>query len=386
MKAKMRNRPQKNRRSAPSRRDRQIRYAVMGLGYISQIAVLPAFANAKRNSKLAALISDDSQKLKNLGAQYGVEATGSYDEFEDCLQSNAIDAVYIALPNSMHREFTVRAARAGVHVLCEKPMAVTESECEEMIRGTERAGVLLMIAYRLHFDRANLRAVEIAQSGKLGELRLFDSVFTMQVKDRNNIRLKADLGGGPLYDIGIYCINAARSVFRSEPIEVCALSANNGEERFRDVDEMTAAVMRYPKERLATFSASFGASDVSSYRIVGTKGNLVVEPAYEYSDELGHCLRIGERYTEKTFAKSDQFGPELTYFSDCILSGRQPEPSAREGLADVRIIRALLESAKSGRPVSIEQPEESEPMLLPSQAVRYRPIDAPDLYHAKEPS
>jgi predicted dehydrogenase len=167
---------------------------------------------------------------------------------------------------------------------------------------------------------------------------------------------------------------------------VRSLSANNGESRFRDVDEMTAAVMRYPKERLATFSASFGASDVSSYRIVGTKGDLVVEPAYEYSDELGHCLTIGERTTERTFAKSDQFAPELTYFSDCILSRRMPEPSAQEGLADVRIIRALLESAKSGRPVSIERPGEREPMPMPAQAVKYPPIDPPDLFHAKAPS
>jgi predicted dehydrogenase len=381
----MRKQSQKRRVTPRNRRGRKIRYAVAGLGYISQIAVLPAFANAKRNSELVALVSDDPTKLKKLGSAYDVEATSSYEEFEECLQSNAIDAVYIALPNSMHREFTVRAARVGVHVLCEKPMAVTEAECEEMIRETERAGVLLMIAYRLHFDPANLRAVEIARSGRLGEIRLFDSVFTMQVKDRQNIRLKGDLGGGPLYDIGIYCINAARSLFRAEPFEVCAISANSGAARFREVDEMTAAVMKYSDERLATFSASFGAADVSSYRVVGTKGDLVVEPAYEFRGELSHRLTIGERSTKQTFAKSDQFGPELLYFSDCILSARMPEPSAQEGLADVRIIRALLKSAEKGHALAIERGKR-EPAPVPAQAIRRPPIKRRDLVHAKTPA
>ena len=118
---------------------RRIRYAVVGQGYISQVAVLPAFANARRNSELAALVSGDSRKLATLARRYGVENTYSYDEYDDCLRSGGIDAVFIALPNDMHRDFTIRAARAGVHVLCEKPMAVTEAECKAMIAACARA-------------------------------------------------------------------------------------------------------------------------------------------------------------------------------------------------------------------------------------------------------
>ena len=147
--------------------------------------------------------------------------------YENILRSGNIDAIYIALPNHLHCEYTVRAASAGIHVLCEKPMAVTSKECLEMIRACEDAGVKLMIAYRLHFDKANLKAVEIVQSEKIGTPKIFNSTFSMHVKE-GNIRLNDEsLGGGPVYDIGIYCINAARYLFRNEPQEVFAFTATS---------------------------------------------------------------------------------------------------------------------------------------------------------------
>src|SRR5688500_15706034 len=139
-----------------------VRYAVVGLGHIAQVAVLPAFAHA-RNSTLAALVSDDARKRQELARRYRVESTYGYDQFEECLEQ--VDAVYIALPNSMHAEYTIRAAQAGVHVLCEKPMAVTVEECQRMIAACRKAGVKLMIAYRLHFETLNLAAMEVARRG-----------------------------------------------------------------------------------------------------------------------------------------------------------------------------------------------------------------------------
>src|SRR5262249_5559210 len=265
--------------------------------------------------------------------------------------------VYIALPNHIHRDYTVAAAEAGKHVLCEKPLAVTERECEEMIGAAERFGVRLMTAYRLHFDRANLEAVEIVRSGRLGEARLFDSVLTMQVKDEHNIRLgPPEKGGGPLYDIGIYCINAARYLFRSEPSEVFAWSATIGERRFAETPEMVSAILRFPVERLATFTCSLGAADSGWYQVGGTKGGLRVDPAYEYKEPLKHHLVVeGEKERTRRFPRKDQFASELVYFSDCVLKDREPEPSGREGLADVRIIRALYESARIGRPVALPE-------------------------------
>src|SRR5207248_8342563 len=195
----------------------KVRYAVIGLGHIAQTAVLPAFAHAE-NSELVALVTRNPDKDRQLKGRHGVNVY-SYDDLETAIDREKVDAVYIATPNSLHREHTERAARSGSHVLCEKPMAASERDCEAMIDVTEQNKVKLMIAYRLHFHDANLHAVEVARSGNLGDLRYFTSLFGIRV-DGDNIRLKKDLGGGTLFDIGIYCINAVRYLFRDEPVEV----------------------------------------------------------------------------------------------------------------------------------------------------------------------
>jgi glucose-fructose oxidoreductase len=323
------------------------------LGHIAQAAVLPAFKHARRNSVLAALVSGEPKKLDTLGRRYGVEHLCGYDEADELFASAELDAVYIALPNNMHKEFTARAARAGLHVLCEKPMAVTVRECEQMIRATTQANVKLMIAYRLHFERANLEAARLARAGTLGELRFFSSDFSMQVRE-DNIRLERAKGGGPLYDIGVYCVNAARYTLSEDPLEVWATAAKSRDPRFREVDETVVGAMRFKDERLASFTCSFGAADRSTYTVTGTRGSITLDPAYEYAEGLAYSLKVGERKRTKKFAKSDQFAPELLYFSDCILNNRDPEPSALEGLADVRVIEAMLRSIRTGKPVTLK--------------------------------
>jgi predicted dehydrogenase len=340
---------------------RRVRYAVVGLGHIAQVAVLPAFAHARRNSELVAVVSGDRTKRREIAKRYQLERTFTYDEFDDCLE--VVDAVYVALPNSMHAEYTVRAARAGVHVLCEKPMAVTVEECRQMITACRKADVKLMIAYRLHFETLNLSAVELARRGDLGDLKYFNSSFSMTVR-QGDIRTKKAYGGGTLYDIGVYCINAARNLFRAEPTHVSALSVNSGLASLAEIDETTAATLRFGNDRLATFVTSFHAADVASYRIVGTKGNLHADPAYEYAEGLEYTLTRDGRTTRKSVGKRDQFGPELVYFSDCILNDRQPEPSGEEGMQDVRIVQALYKSARSGKPISLPPvPTHSRPTI-----------------------
>jgi predicted dehydrogenase len=372
--------PRKQSSSQP-----KVRYAVVGLGHIAQAAVLPAFAHAE-NSELAALVSDDPQKLEKLGRKYKVKRRFSYDQYDQCLKSGVVDAVYIALPNHLHREYAERAARAGVHVLCEKPLAVTEEDCLAMIRAAEENEVKLMVAYRLHFEEANLKAIDLVQQGRLGEPRLFDSVFTMTVKE-GDIRLNPrELGGGTLYDIGVYCINAVRNLFGAEPMEVVAFSANNGDSRFLQCEETTSAILRFPgRERLATFTCSFGAADVSSYRVVGTEGDLELNPAYEYAGVLKQRITINGRTRERTFPKRDQFAPELLAFSECILTGAAPEPSGWEGLADVRVIRALYRSADTGQPVTLD-PFEKEDRPSPDQEIRRPPVRKPELVNTEAPS
>ena len=371
--------------SPKSRSQKKVRYAVVGLGHIAQVAVLPAFAHAQ-NSELAALVSDDPEKLEKLGRRYKVKARFSYDRFEEGLRNAEVDAVYIALPNHLHREYSERAARVGVHVLVEKPMAVTEEDCLSMIRVAEENGVKLMVAYRLHFEEANLKVIDMVQSGRLGEPRLFDSVFTMTVK-QGDIRLNPrELGGGTLYDIGIYCINAVRNIFGAEPMEVVGFSANNGDPRFLECEETTSAILRFPgRERLASFTCSFGAADVATYRVVGSKGEVVMEPAYEYAEPLKQRVTINGRTRQRTFPKRDQFAPELISFSECILTGAAPEASGLEGLADVRVIRALYRSADTGQPVMLEPFSKADRPSL-DQELRRPAVKKPRLINTEAPS
>jgi predicted dehydrogenase len=345
-----------------SKSSRKICYAVVGLGHIAQVAVLPAFKNSK-NSELVAMVSGESAKRDRLGKKYHLSHVYSYEDYDRAL--GEVDAVYIAVPNHLHREYAVRAAKAGVHVLCEKPMAVTEDECKAMIDAADENQVKLMIAYRLHFEAGNLEAIQLAESGKLGDVRVFSSEFAQQVTE-DNIRVTeaTERGGGPVYDMGVYCINAARYLFRAEPTDIFAITANNGEKRFENIEEMTSVVMRFPEERIATFTCSFGTADVSRYMLIGTKGLLLSDPAYEYAMEIKHELTIAGKKKTRTFPKRDQFAAELLYFSDCILQNKEPEPSGLEGLADVRIVEAIYESARTRRVVELpELPAKKRPTL-----------------------
>lgn len=356
---------------------KKVRYALIGAGHIAQNAVLPAFRNARKNSELTAIISDDPRKRSALGRMYKISNLFGYENFDEACRSDLFDALFIALPNNMHAEYTCRAAAAKIHVLCEKPMAVTSGECRSMIDAARSNDVRLMIAYRLHFEEANLKAVEIAQGGKLGTLRLFSSVFSMQVRD-NDIRVEEEMGGGPLHDIGIYCINAARYILRSEPIEVVAASARSGDPRFDEVDEAVSAILRFPGDQLASFTCSFGASDVSQYQAVGTKGNLRLDPAYEYEGELVHHLTLKGKTRTRTFKKRDQFAPELLYFSKCILDNKEPEPGPMEGLKDILIIEGIQEAIRTRSSVRlVGLPSDRPP--VPSQQIDRRPSNKKEL-------
>lgn len=351
----------------------KIRYAVVGLGYIAQIAVLPAFRNARSNSTLAVLVSGDKEKLKRLGEKYHVEKRYLYSELEDCLKRGEVDAIYIATPNFYHRNIMETAAKYGVHVLCEKPMAVTTEDCLSMINEAQKNNIQLMIAYRLHFESANLEAIKIAQSKRIGDLKVFNSVFTMQVKDHNNIRLEeVEKGGGPLYDIGIYCINAARYLFKAEPVEVFAMTANSKDSRFKKVDELVSCIMKFPEGKLATFSISFGSFPSADYDLIGTKGRLRLEKGYEYAKTMTLKIYEEKKIISKKYPKRDQFAPELIYFSDCIQRKKKPEPSGEEGLADIKIIEALLLSIDLGAPITLDEinkksrPSENQKITRPS--------------------
>ncbi len=359
-----------------------VRYGIVGLGHIAQVAVLPAFAHATRNSQVVAIVSDDAKKRRAVSKKYGIASAYAYEDYQSCLEQ--VDAVYIALPNSMHADFTIRAAQAGVHVLCEKPMAVTADECERMIAACRENRVKLMIAYRLHFEAITLDVLDQVRRGRIGEPKFFNSSFSLRVRP-DNIRTRKSMGGGSLYDIGVYCINAARAVFGSEPKEVMAISVNSGVASLREIDESTGALLRFDGERVAAFVTSSNAADVGTFRIVGTKGDVRVTPAYEYVDALGYELTINGKTRRVRGKKSDQFAAELLYFSDCVLKDVEPEPSGAEGLQDVRIVQALYESAETGKAIPIAPFERTKRPTV-HQRITRPPIKEPTLVNVKSSS
>jgi predicted dehydrogenase len=366
-----------------ARKNGSLGYVVIGLGHIAQVAVLPGFAHAP-NSRLVALVSGERKKRDALCKKYQARSY-DYSELEECLASEDVDVAYIALPNDMHLEYVERCAAAGVHVLCEKPLGLSTVECERMIRACREADVKLMAAYRLHLEPANLKAIEFVKSGQLGEPRFFSSDFSFQVKD-DNIRVTRERGGGPAWDIGIYCINAARYLFQSEPTRVTAFAARGkGDERFEEVDEAISVLMQFPNDCLATFTCSFGASATSTYRLVGTRGDLCMDPAYEYIGEKELTVTVDEKSRTQKFQQVDQFAAELEYFTECIQKNREPEPSGVEGMADVRIIEAIHESIETGGPVNLEPFAKRS---RPSNAQRYRlpPVKSkPDMVDVESP-
>ena len=373
-------------RTRNGRRTREkIRWAVVGQGHFAQTSILPAFAHARENCQLAAIFSGDQQKRKQLGRRHQAEFALPYEELDDFLRSGEVQAVYLAMPNHLHKQYTLQACRAGVHVLCEKPMAPTARDCRDMIAACDDHAVKLMIAYRLHLDRANLTAVDEIQRGRLGEPRYFSSMFSFQLDDENVRLLPTEQGGGPLYDIGIYCINAARYLFGCEPVEVSALAATAPDDpRFTDTEEQVSAVLRFPGERLASFTAGFGSAAASSYTVAGSAGSLRLESPYQHAGkrELLVTTRRGQR--RRSFPPRDQVAPELVYFADCILRGREPEPSGWEGLHDVTIIEAILDAARTGRKIAIDL-EERRQRPTKAQAIDKPPVHEPDPIRAEPP-
>jgi predicted dehydrogenase len=366
---------------------KKIRYAVVGLGHIAQVAVLPAFKHSK-NSELVALISEDPEKLKKIGKMYKVpkERCFNLSDFPQCLTTAGVDVVYIATPNNTHHKLVIQALNVGVNVLCEKPLAISVKECEEMIEASETNNRLLMTAYRLHFEQSNLEIIKLAQSKKLGELRIFNSTFTMQVTDKDNIRLSpTHQGGGPIWDIGIYCLNAVRSIFKDEPTEVVAFASSTEDERFKKTDEMVSVLMKFPQDRLASFVCSFGADSCANYDLIGTKGRVHLEKAYEYASGREMVqLKDDEKPKKKKYPKADQFAAELDYFSSCVLNNNIPEPSAIEGKADIRVIEAILQSIKTGQVVKLGfsngavHPDPKQMIIKP-------PVKKPKTIKAKSP-
>ena len=293
------------------------------------------------------------------------------EELDSCLARPDVDAVYIAEPNDKHADLAVRCARAGVHVLCEKPLGISEEECRRMIDACRDAGVKLMTAYRLHFEPANLEVIKLIEKGRIGEPRFFSSTFAYQVKP-GNIPTSAERGGGAIWDLGVYCINAARYLFRADPVEVFALRQDRpGDPRFAEVHEGMSVLLKFPGDRHAQFTVSFGAYQQDQYRVVGTRGHLQLDQGFEFEGPRKLRISTGGKEQVRTFRASDPFAAGLLAFSRAVLDDQAIASDGEEGLRDVRIIVAALKSARENRPLTLSWPAQKR---RPEPADRiYRP-------------
>jgi predicted dehydrogenase len=326
---------------------KKIGYAVIGLGRIAG-HFMPGTRNTT-NSQVTALVSGHRDKAERIAAEYNVPEASiySYENFDEIAHNPAVDAVYVALPNSMHAEYTIRAAKAGKHVLCEKPMATSVADCEKMIAACKAANVKLMIAYRCHYEPTNLRAVKLIRDGALGQVQAIQSAFGFNIGKGEWRLSKAMAGGGPLYDVGIYSLNACRYLTGEEPGQISAYaSVIDRDGRFNEVEENLAWTMRFPSGIVASCTTTYGANMDGYFRIYGSKGWLQVDNAFVYQGLHLRAEYSGTKLDEPNPAHDpSHFQAEAEHFSHCIQSGQQPQSPGEEGLRDMRYIAEIYRSA-----------------------------------------
>ena len=344
--------------------DKRVRYAVVGLGHLTLEQILPAFAQCRR-SKVTALVSGDANKAGQVAQQYGISPKNIYNyQNYDTLRDNPdVDAIYIVLPNSMHLEYTVRGAQAGKHILCEKPMANSSAEAQQMIDACKKASRKLMIAYRIQYETYNRAMMNLVRSREIGAVKLIEMVNGQnQGGDLNQWRLKKSLaGGGALPDIGLYCLNTARFLTGEEPMEIQAnMYSTSGDPRFKEVEENVNWMMRFPSGIQVVASTSYGIHDSKRYRVYGSDAWAEMNPAFPYKGlrmMVGHkspTNAMMEIKEERILDEKNQFALEMDHFSECVQENKTPFTPGEEGLQDHKLMEAIYESARTGKPVRIE--------------------------------
>ena len=338
--------------------DRKLGYAIVGLGYYGKNIILPQFVNCA-HSRVTALVSGDRDKALATAKQYGVPERSIYNyaDFDRIRDNPDVDIVYVVLPNSMHAEYTIRAAKAGKHVMCEKPMAVSVAECDAMIAACKTANRKLMIGYRVHFEAMNREAMRLARTGAAGKIRYVRSEHGFVQGDPTKWRLKRALsGGGSLMDMGVYSLQAARYMTGEEPIAVTAReSTDRKDPRFTEVEDMMDWTLEFPSGAIAGCQSMYSAAQ-NHVLLMGDAGRIELEPATRYD---GNQLWTGKDGRERQVTNAPpgpgktQFAGQLDHLAQCILTDREPIVSGAEGLRDLRIVEAIYRSAREGRTVKL---------------------------------
>ena len=337
----------------------RVGYAVVGLGNLTMSELLPAFGECKK-ARLVALVSGSPEKAQETARVYGLspKQVYSYKNFDQLRDNPEVQAVYIVLPNGLHAEYTVRAAQAGKHVLCEKPMANSVAEAEQMIAACKRADRKLMIAYRIQYEPHNRLVRQYVRARQYGPTKFIEGVNVQQQAAAAQWRHQLTLaGGGALPDVGLYCLNTTRFLLGEEPIVVSAMMYSTpGDPRFKEVEESMLFHLRFPSGALSTNATSYGVHESRRYRAHAATGWFAMDPAYSYRGlrmSVSHASGKTEQHEEINLAPKNQFALEIDHFADCILNKRTPFTPGEEGLQDQRIMAAIYESARSGRAVNL---------------------------------
>ena len=332
--------------------DRKIGYAVIGLGRISNLFM--AGVQNSANSKITALVSGHPEKAAMYAEKYGVPKSSiyTYENMEALRDNKAVEAVYVGLPNSMHAEYTIRSAKAGKNVLCEKPMSVSVAEAEAMIDACKTANVKLMIAYRLHLEPTNLRAIQLIRDGSIGKIQSIQSTYGFNCGAGEWRLDKAMAGGGPLMDVGIYCLNATRYLTGEETSEFSAYAYSDpNDPRFTTVEESLNWISKFPSGIVASCNTTYGAPMEGYFRVFGSHGWVQATPAFNY-DGLhltAEFFKPGGKFTaidEPNLEKNPiDFTREADHFSNCVVNNLTPVTPGEEGLRDMKYIREIYRSA-----------------------------------------
>ena len=329
--------------------DRKIGYAVIGLGEIAKHFI--GGVGMSQHTKITGLVSGDRAKAEAQAAKLGVPKTSiySYADIDRMRENKTIDAVYVALPNSMHAEYTIRSAKAGKHVLCEKPMAVSVTECQQMVDACKTANVKLMIAYRMQYEPLTLEAIQRLRSGAIGDIQTITAAAGFN--SRPGVwRLQRKLAGaGSLMDIGIYPLNATRYLTGEEPVEFKAFQTTHKEDpRFAEVEDTMSWTTRFPSGILATCTTTYSGQMPGFFKVTGSKGVLEMGPAFSYE---GITLRqtAGENkpVQEKMNPEKDptQFMREAEALAQNIVANTPVKASGEEGMKDIRYISQIYQAA-----------------------------------------
>jgi len=338
----------------PTTPPKKLGFAIVGIGRLSINQLLPAFARCKY-ARLAALVSGDADKAKKFASQYDLDEKHiySYADFDKIAHDDSVDIVYIVLPNGMHAEYTIRAAKAGKNVFCEKPMANTVDECKQMIDACNAAKVKLSIAYRMQFEPYTQALIDMCRRQVQGRMRIISAEHGFNIGGgtwRTNARLA---GGGPLMDVGIYCLNAARYLVGAEPIEVSAQMEQPGDDpRFKEVEASMVFTLKFAGGALACCSTSYAGNIGSRLRVMNEGGDVFLEPAFSYGAPK-MWIRERNQMKQAVYPAVDQFAYEMDVISRQLTENKPLLTPGAEGLADVRVMQSLYTTAREGKTIKL---------------------------------